>query len=183
MNICDIPVSEVIARLDQSIRDRESCIYIANNDKPYAFIPDSFADNILLESNGVTGYRMHYDAEHGGGVVIAGENDLAFLVVRKFNGDSLSSYLLGNMATLLSSRFSNVAVDGNDILIGGNKVIGSAGNIINDMAIFMFIATFEDHTDLISRICPPRHGKTPSYISNSILTKQELKEHLIEWLQ
>lgn len=183
MNIYDIPVSEVMARLDQSILNQESCIYIANNDKPYAFIPDSFADNLLLESNGVTGYRMHYDAEHGGGVVIAGEKDLSFLVLRRFNGDSLSSYLLGNMAALLSSRFNHVAVDGNDILIDGIKVIGSAGNIINDMAIFMFIATFEDHTDLISRICPPRHGKIPSYINDCILTKQELKEHLIGWLQ
>ena len=183
MTIYNVDLKDFNRALSVSIGDRETCAYFPDNDTKFAYVPISWNRQELFSQYGIIGYKLYYDAEEGGGVIIGGPDDLSFLIMTPFSNYDMSEYIISKLVEYLSTKFDNVSVDGNDILISNNKVIGTAGAIVNDMSIFMFMATFEDNTTIINELCPPRHGKIPTHIDTSILTKQELKEKIVEWLQ
>lgn len=185
-NIYDITPPEAAETIGRSIANRESCAYFQdfNYNHMYAYVPDSWDHQDLYSQYGITGYRMFYDSEEGGGVTIVAPGDMSFLVMRPFDAnDSLSEYMVGNLVSYMSNIFDNVVIDKNDILINGKKSLCTAGNIINDMAIFMCTASFVDNSELINILCPPRHGKVPQPIDNTKVSREELKAAIVLCLQ
>ena len=92
--------------------------------------------------------------------------------------------ILENIKLILEKYFSNVSIEGNDILIDGLKVAGSTA-YSNDKIFFMiFHFSMSEKKELILNICgAPKTGKQVGYINTNILNVNKLKEELLSWLQ
>lgn len=181
--VYEYPIEVIKSYIDTSIENGESAVYIATTDKPYAYISDNFTNYELLEENGLSGYTMHYSAADNGGTIIVGKDDLALFAACPFSEDYLSERIDNTIVSFLSEKYDNVKLDGNDILIDGKKVVGTAGNGFNGMMMHMFLASFEDHSVLIDKICPSRHGKIPSHIDRELVDRDDLKNKILECLK
>ncbi len=125
---------------------------------------------------GVTVYNLGYQ----GGYIITSANDLSYVIVTPDIGVS-DDYYLRRIKSILDRYCDGVTIDRNDILIDGEKVIGSASYKVNGMNAFMFAASFTDYTDLIMELCPPRTGKAPGYITGC--TAEQLRAEIMEWFK
>lgn len=183
-NIYEVDIKNAEQLMQQSIDRLESAAFFVESDKRFAYVPLSWNDQERFSEYGITGYNMFYDTEDGSGVIIGSHGDLSFLVMRPYNPstsicDDFEQHLIGFM----KSKFPSAKLDNNDILIDGKKAIGMASNITEGMTLFMFMASFTDNSDLIEALCPPGHTKVPQPIDTSVLTKKELENEIMSWLQ
>jgi len=184
-NIHQVDTSNVINSIQHSIDNKETCAYFMDDPKTFAFVPMSWDDQERFSEYGITGYKLFYDTEPGRGIIIVSPGDLSFLAMRPYDETkTICGEFEEDMIDFIKSRFPNAQFNGNDIVINNRKIIGTASNIIDGMSLFMFIASFNDNSELISELCNPGHdNKIPSYIDSSILSKEEFKNEIISWLQ
>ncbi len=119
-----------------------------------------------------------------GGNIVATKEDFGIVVLLPTNIDISPLLILNGVANILKKYFENVEVYGNDILIGGKKVIGSMS--FGNEEIFVMAVYFcaSDKGDLIEKICgEPITDKTPGYINTEILSTDQLRNEVLLWLQ
>lgn len=184
-NIHQVDTSNVIDSIQRSIDNKETCAYFMDDSDTFAFVPLSWDDDERFAKCGIKGYKLFYDTEPGRGIIIVSPGDLSFLVMRPYDETkTICGEFEENILNFIKSRFPDASFNGNDITINDKKIIGTASNILNGMALFMFIASFNDNSELISQLCSPGHdNKIPSYIDDSVLSKNEFKNEIISWLQ
>ena len=81
----------------------------------------------------------------------------------------------------ISKYMKNVTVNGNDILVDGNKICGSILYHKNHMKCFACHFSFKDNSELIDKICNVSGSvKVPSCVNN--LSVDAFKNELKDWL-
>lgn len=142
--------------------------------------------------NGTAEYNKEYCQEHNipvfpiqtaGGTIVCTAGDFSFGIccVSKMGIDAQT--ILSNIKNILQGYTKEIVlVDGNDILIDGKKVLGSA--VYNKNNMFMFVAhvSFSDKKNLISHICTTtKVGKTVGYID--CINRDVFKQEVSKWLR
>jgi lipoate-protein ligase A len=118
----------------------------------------------------------------GGSVIVANEHDLAISIISKVH--DVHDLLLNRLCLLLQNRGLNCNVDGNDILVNGKKIIGSAGWRDGCVSLYNFQISFVVNKELIETICYKPMEKEPMGISEiSNVTRQEVANRIIQWLR
>ena len=118
----------------------------------------------------------------GGGTIVHQAGDFSWGVCCPSDININSQYILDGVRNILQKYTDkNVAVDGNDILVDGNKVCGSTTYNNNGTFLFVSYYSFNDKTELISNICNKVSGKIPGYID--FMTKAEFKQEVSKWLR
>ena len=118
----------------------------------------------------------------GASVIVANENDLAISIISKYHG--IHELILNKLCALLVARGLNCYVDGNDILIGGKKIIGSASWQDGCVALYNFQISFVVDLELIQTICYKPMVKEPMGISEvSSITRDQVISRIVRWLQ
>ncbi len=125
-----------------------------------------------------------YNYNSFGGNIVATKEDYGVAFFLPTSIDMSTQLTLENIVLILGKYFTNITIEGNDILINDKKVIGS-GSFGNDktMCILLYFS-MSDKGDLISNICgDPSTNKMPGYINTNILSAEQLIKEVLSWLQ
>lgn len=123
-----------------------------------------------------------YPIHSAGGAIVntKGDFNVAIIVPKSTGLDA--QYFLLKLADIFQAHTSReIKVAGNDILLDGQKVLGSSTSTKNGMFSFVAAVSLVDKTELISQICTKHSDKIPSYID--FLTCDELEQEVREWLK
>ena len=190
--IYTVNIEDAISEMQKSINKKENAAFFVESNKKFAYVPEWWyhpevnpQETIdLFAQYNITPYNMFYAAPLNKGVIIGAPGDLSFLVMRPYDeNNSIFAEFEPKLVSFMQSKFPNSVLDENDYLIDGKKAIGSVGNILDGMVLYMFMASFVDNSELINILCPPGHTKVPQPINSEILTKEEFKNEIITWLQ
>lgn len=119
-----------------------------------------------------------------GGNIIATKEDYGVAFFLPTSIDMSTQLVLENLVLILNKYFTNVNIDGNDILIDNKKVIGSGSFGDNNIICILVYFSMSDKQDLIYNICgEPTTNKMPGHINSNILTREQLITEVLGWLQ
>lgn len=118
-----------------------------------------------------------------GGNIVATKEDYGIAFFLPPSIDISIQLVLENIVAILNKHFTNVKIEGNDILINDKKVIGSGSFGNNSIFCILIYFSMSNKGDLISNICgEPVSNKTPGYIDSNILSKDQLIVEVSSWL-
>lgn len=118
---------------------------------------------------------------HCGGTIITGPEDLTVGIHFVADRDLEYNYFFKRMKKYLA-QFGIYPVD-NDFMYDGKKVMGCSFNQTeHGMSTFFFSCTFSDHLELIQQLCSKKSEKTPGFIPEGVLSKQELLAEVLSWV-
>lgn len=174
-----IDVKTLTTELERAVREEKYGIYISTSDGLYAFHGSDYIDYELCESLGVCVAELY----HQGGTIIGSNDDLGIEIVAPLSMGLDSGFILNKFYEIISKYIDNVTIDGNDILVDGNKVMGSMRRNVGNVFVWAAQVSFKDYSDIIAQVCNKKSIKTPSYIDSEKLSRHQLEEEVLEWLQ
>lgn len=155
-------------------------LWTINCPTTYAFIPSDFTDLELLSEYNLEPVKIGYSSKDGG-VVISSDGDLRIFLIYPGNLEIKLEHFLTFFKECLSEHFSDVILDGNDILVDKKKVLGSVLIPSGKMGIFVAQVSFSDKREIIEKICG-KAVKVPGFVNPKILSPYALKDKFSSWL-
>lgn len=146
----------------------------------YAFVKSNYEHDEYLEELGYKVIHMGYHAKNG--LILSFDGDLRVYLIIPDTIDVNAETFLEKIKDYLVSLGLNASTDNNDIMVDGRKVCGCSMFVINNMLNIVYQISFTDHIKEIEEICGET-PKKPGYISQNVLTPEQLKNKFIEWLQ
>lgn len=154
-------------------------VLFANSDVPFVFHGNSTINREYCEKNNIPIVPIHTS----GGAIVNMPGDFSFCVCCKKELLDNSVYVLESVRDILQKYTDKpVTVDGNDILIDGYKVCGSAWYYDRNYFMFVGYFSFSDKSELISEICiTTKVCKDVGFID--FINRDTLRQEVKEWLQ
>lgn len=180
--LTEIKESEMVAAIQEALKERKTGVWFVNE----------IADGVLNCNQGARRYDADYCDENdipvlklnvGGGSIVKGSEDFMMAIACQRRFRVTVAGILENIRNVLQNHTDRaVTVNGNDILVDGVKVSGTASWVNADTIMIGSYFSFSDKSALIREICPlPRTGKVPGYID--FVTREEFKKAIASWLQ
>lgn len=117
----------------------------------------------------------------GGSLVVSqGDIEIGILVPESLGNETLIQFV-NLLMSFLQDKGLSAEFNGNDILIDGYKVAGTAQITRNSFAYVACHISLNPNIELIQQICTKKMEKTPKGLSEFGLTTEEITEFLIEW--
>ena len=123
-----------------------------------------------------------YPLHTGGGTIVSTPGDLNIGICLPENTRVDAGYILNGFAEMFK-KYTNeeIEIDGNDVLIGGRKVLGSSVYKQNGMFMFITPVSLSEKEDLVCEICLKHSTKQPSHID--FMTAAQLRGEVERWLK
>ena len=166
-------------QMEKAIINGRYGIYIMDTKKPYAYHGNDEIDYDLCKSLEIETIEMNYS----GGTIIGDQQDLGILLVMPKELDLTFNKINQKVLEIIQEYIPDAELNGNDILINDEKIMGSMGRIVGPSIVWAAQISFADHMELINKVCHKKSGKKPCYINNNRLTRGELERRLVKWLQ
>ena len=164
----------------QYVLDKKpALLYTINCSVNYVFVPQEFTDVNKLWNLGLTPVKLGY--RYKDEVIISSDGDLRIFLIYPKEINVTSEYILGFFRSELAEIYDDVEMRGEDILISGKKVMGSAGFRIGDMKVFITQVSYNDPSRFLEEI----YGKTTKpfgSVDARLISPYELKDRFVEWL-
>lgn len=174
----EVKQAEIVSEAARILTNKLVGIWSADSDTTCIFNgfsgTKSFNERYCIENN-IPVFPLLAD----GGTIVHQKGDYSWGVACPINLGMNAHFFLALLKDILQKHTAKeVVVDGNDILVDGEKVCGST--VYNKNGIFLFISyfSFNDKSKLIDEICNKKSKKTPSYIS--FMTREEFKREIEE---
>lgn len=174
-----IDVKTLTTELEKAVREEKYGIYISTSNGLYAFHGTDIIDYELCENLGINIAELY----HQGGTIIGSNADLGIEIVAPLDIGLDSNYILNKFYEIISKYVDNVVIDGNDILVDGKKVMGSMRRNVGKVFVWAAQISFADYSDIIAQVCNKQSNKKPSYIDSEKLSRNQLEEEVLAWLQ
>lgn len=130
--------------------------------------------------DGFTVLKPGYNCEPNKGNIMTFDNDLDIVILLPKEFSLFFKYMKEEIIKFLSEcTDKEIISDGNDILINGEKISGSASFENNDYIAIMYHVSFANKTDII-RNAFPNSEKKAGHID--FITAENLLEHILSWL-
>ena len=107
--------------MEKAIINDDYGIYIIAPTGTYAFHGDDVIDYDLCNELDVRVIEMGYS----GGTIVGSDADLGILLVMPSSIGFTNNIIMNKFYDIISKRIDNVTIAGNDILVDGEKVLGS----------------------------------------------------------
>jgi lipoate-protein ligase A len=122
-----------------------------------------------------------YSFYTGGGTIVSTPGDFNLGICVPFDPYVNCDYILNGISKIFK-KYTNkqVEVSGNDIIVEGLKVLGSAFYKNNKMFMFVASVSMSNKNDLICNICYKHSAKQPGYID--FINANQLLEEIKLWL-
>lgn len=173
-----IDVATLTTELERAVREEKYGIYISVSDGLYAFHGSDVIDYKLCEELGVCVAELY----HQGGTIIGSNADLGIEIVAPISLGLDGNFILNKFYEIISKYNENVTIDGNDILVDGKKIMGSMRRNVGKAFVWAAQISFADYSDIIAQVCSKKSVKTPSYIDNNKLSRDQLESEVLGWL-
>ena len=177
--VYDIDVRDITTNLEYAVRNEKYGIYISHSNGLYAFHGSLDIDYTLCKELGIQVAELY----HQGGTIIGSDKDLGIEIIAPAEVGLNSKIIMAKFYEIISKYVEDVAIDGNDILIEGKKVLGSMERRLGRVYVWAAQISFEDHSEIIKKICNKHSIKQPGYIDSTFLTKEQLQNEVMAWLQ
>lgn len=174
-----IDVATLTTELEKAVREEKYGIYISVSDGLYAFHGTDEIDYELCEDLNICVAELY----HQGGTIIGSNADLGIEIVAPMSIGLDNNYILSKFYEIISKYVDNVMIDGNDILVNGEKVMGSMRRNVGNVFVWAAQISFNDYSDIIAKICNKQSIKKPSYIDSEKLSREQLEKEVLVWLQ
>ena len=170
--------SECIDYFFTMMNTKDTGVVFIDSDETFVFSGESKPYNAeFCEANNIPIYPLYTK----GGAIVSTEGDFSIgICFPEYVGVDVF-FILSHLKNIFSKYMDGVTVNGNDLLVNGEKICGSIMYHQNGMKCFACHFSFKDNYELINKICNISGSiKTPTYISG--LTVASFKEELRKWL-
>lgn len=174
-----VPITEYAKVVEDAMIYSKYGIYISYGDVIHAYHGNGEIDYNLCEELGIEVVELGYN----GGTIIGSEKDLSIIIIFPKDLGLTHEIIINKIVKILSKYLDNVTVDGNDILINGDKVSGSMMRHLFKSSVWAAQISFNDYSEFIEKICNKPAVKKPSYIDNNLLNRDVLESEIVTWLQ
>ena len=172
-----VNVATLTTELENAVQNERYGIYISVADGLYAFHGSDEIDYELCDELGVCVAEVY----HQGGTLIGSQADLGIEIIAPTELGLEHNQIINKFYEVISKYEDNVIIDGNDILVNGEKVLGSMTRRIGHAFVWAAQVSFEDHMEIIQQICHKKSFKKPGVLHN--VTKEILLQEVLRWLQ
>lgn len=172
-------ISLVAQEVERAIKEEDYAIYIPTVSGTYAFYGQNGIDEELCESLNVRPVNMNYR----GGIIIGSSEDFSIEILMPASLDVTGNEIITKFAEIIGKHVPNVTIDGNDILVNGEKVMGSMQRRVGNVFAWAAQISFGEYAEYIEQICKKPAVKKPSKIDKGLLTKDELEKEVLKWLR
>ena len=148
-------------------------------------------DKTLVWNGNQGDYNASYCEECGipiyplganGGTIVSTSGDLNIgICFPKIDKIDLKYILEGFVKIFRKYTYKLVEVDGNDVLVGGIKVLGSSVYERDGQFMLITPVSMSDKTQLICEICKKHSTKQPGHID--FMTAEQLRQEIEIWLK
>lgn len=158
---------------------KPALLYTINCSVRYAFVPQELPDKdiVKLWNAGFTPIRLGY--KHKDGVVVSSDGDLRIFLIYPKNINITAEYILGFFRSELADLYDNVEMEGEEILIDGKKVAGSAELQIGNMKAFIAQLNYTNANESVLKGISTRPFGS---IDANLISPYELKDRFVKWL-
>ena len=174
-----IPIEEYANIVEDAVLTAQHGIYISYGEGLHAYHGSQPIDRKLCENLGVRVVDLNYN----GGTIIGSADDLSIIMVFPESIGMTHEMIIGKIVEIISKYVPNTTIDGNDILVNGNKVSGSMNRTLCGSFEWAAQISFKDYSEYIEKICDKPQIKKPSYIDNDLLTRDQLEAEILAWLR
>lgn len=177
--VYSIAIEDLTVGLEDAIQNEKYGIYISMAKGLYAFHGSDEIDYQQCEQDGVYVAELY----HQGGTIIGNEEDLGIEIVAPIELGLEHNHIINKFYEIISRYEDNVEINGNDILVNGEKVLGSMVRHVGNAFVWAAQISFCDHSDVIQKVCKKQSKKRPGRLHNKDLTKDKLQKQVLKWLQ
>lgn len=174
-----VPIEKYAEVTENAMITNKYGIYILDADSLYVHHGNSPLDYELCEELGIKVNELKY----AGGNIIGSGKDLTVHIIFPKTMGMTHEIIIEKIAKIIGKYVPNTTYDGNDILVDGEKVSGSAIRQICGSWVWMAQISFGEYSEYIKKLCQKPAIKKPAYINNTLLTRDVLKDELVTWLQ
>lgn len=174
-----IPISEYATVVEDAILTGKYGIYISHGEGVHAYHGNQPIDYELCENLGVRVVELGYN----GGTILGSADDLSIIIVAPAEMGLNHELIINKYLEIISKYVPNTTINGNDILVDGNKVCGSMERTIGVVYEWAAQVSFADYSEYVAQICNKPPIKKPAHIDNNLLTRDKLEEEILAWLQ
>jgi hypothetical protein len=165
-----VDVKTLTTELEKAVQNAQYGIYISTTDGLYAFHGSDDIDYELCNELGVTVAELY----HQGGTIIGGVEDLGIEIVAPASLGLEHSYIINKFYEIICQYENDVVIDGNDILVNGEKVLGSMIRRVDNTFVWAAQISFGDHSKEIQKICRKESKKRPGRLCGKGLTRDKI---------
>ena len=174
-----VDVRTLTTELENAVRNGKYGIYISQADGLYAFHGSDEIDYDLCNELDVCVAELY----HQGGTIIGSNEDLGIEIVAPRSLGLNSRTILNKFYEIISRYENNVTIAGNDILVNGEKVLGSMRRDVGNVFVWAAQCSFGEYDSVIEKVCNKRSQKKPGRIKGHGLTRGILEKEVLKWLQ
>lgn len=118
--------------------------------------------------------------DYNGGPIITTNDDFSLALVLPNRIDLDITIIFNDLIRFLSSKGYNLLIDGNDLMLGDEKVLGSVVCKNEIATLFAFELSLVSHKELIDQISLKKSEKIAGHLEG--LTRDEVEEEVNRWL-
>jgi hypothetical protein len=174
-----VDVTTLTTELEKAVQNNQYGIYVSTTESLYAFHGSDDIDYDLCNELGITVAELYYK----GGTIIGGVEDLGIEVIAPRELGLTAERIIYKFYDFISKHEPSAEIVGNDILVNGEKILGSMSRLVGNSFVWAAQISFEDHEDIIKKVCNKKSKKKPGRLKNSHLNKKFLEREVLKWLQ
>lgn len=173
-----ISVDTFAQDVENAINNADYGIYIPVADGLYAYHGTDEIDLDLCKSMGVRVIELNYQ----GGTIIGSANDFSIEILYPPAVGIDGHDIINKIAEIVSKYVDGVTISGNDLLVNGEKVMGSMERRVGNCCVWAAQISFGEYNEAIEKICNKKSAKKPSQIKRNLLSKDKLEREVLKWL-
>lgn len=174
-----ISVDTFAQDVEEAIANASYGIYIPVADGLYAYHGTDEIDRELCESMDVRVIDLNYR----GGTIIGSPEDFSIEILYPQSAGINGHDIISKIAEIISRHVTGVEISGNDLLVDGEKIMGSMERHVGKCNVWAAQISFGKYGDVIEKICNKKSVKKPSQIKSDLLGKDVLEEEVLRWLR
>ena len=174
-----IPIANYAKVVEDAILYEKFGIYISYGEGIHAYHGSATIDRDLCKELGVRVVDLNYH----GGTILGSAADLSIIIIFPTGMDLTHEVIINKIAEIIGEYVPGITVDGNDILVNGDKISGSMMREVLRSTEWAAQITFGDYSEYIAKICNKPPVKKPTFIDSNLLTRDKLEEEIVSWLQ
>lgn len=178
--VYEVDIETLTTELENAVQNGRYGIYISVSKKGlYAFHGSDELDYNLCNELGICVAEVF----HQGGTIIGSSEDLGIEIVAPQEIGLDSQYILSKFLEIIKKYEDSAVISGNDILINGEKVLGSMQRGVGDAFVWAAQISYGEYDEIIQKVCSKKSKKKAGRIKHKSLNKNLLKGEILKWLQ